>query len=145
MEKEEDKQYEFSDFKSEEQVHEANEASNEKEESSADISDTLQSINITKSEQIVTEEAATTDLKSETSEIEKENVRDVSLLDSEKCSENKQVEIQKELEDCTEPDNARENIEDNSTQEETKEVLFESLNTNSISIIIIFLILKFFS
>lgn len=122
MEKEEDKQYEFSDFKSEEQVHEANEASNEKEESSADISDTLQSINITKSEQIVTEEAATTDLKSETSEIEKENVRDVSLLDSEKCSENKQVEIQKELEDCTEPDNARENIEDNSTQEETKEV-----------------------
>ncbi|XVF57998.1 hypothetical protein PTKIN_Ptkin07bG0027300 [Pterospermum kingtungense] len=113
VEKGEEKQYELSDFQPEEQVHEANVASKEKEEDSDDVSAALQSINITNSEYILTEAAAaaatTTDLKSETSEIDKENARDVYLVDPEKCSEK------------PEPVNAMK-VEDNSKQEETKEV-----------------------
>ncbi|XWS32734.1 hypothetical protein CRYUN_Cryun22dG0015100 [Craigia yunnanensis] len=132
VEKENEKQYEFSDFQPEEQVHETNGASKEKDENSEDISDALQSRNSTNSEHIFTEAAATTDLKSETSEMDKENVKEVYLLDSEKCSEsnetleNKEEGIQKVLEDCTaekpEPEDAMKSIEDNSKQEETKEV-----------------------
>ncbi|XVF16352.1 hypothetical protein REPUB_Repub10bG0024200 [Reevesia pubescens] len=124
VEKEDEKQYEFSDVQPEEQVREA------KQEHSEDVSEECQSRDSTISEH-VTEAAATTDLKSETSEIDKENVKEVYLLDSENCSEsnealeNKQEEIGKELEDCTaekpEPKNAMENIEDNLKQE-TKEV-----------------------
>ncbi|XWS44132.1 hypothetical protein CRYUN_Cryun15aG0018400 [Craigia yunnanensis] len=116
----------------EEQVHEANGASKEKEENSEDVSDALQRRNSKNSEHIFTEAAATTDLKSETSELDKVNVKEVYLLDSEKYSESneavekKQEGIKKELEDCTaekpEPEDAMENIEDNSKQEETKEV-----------------------
>ena len=132
VEKENEKQYEFSDLQPEEQVHEANGASKEKEENSVDVSDALQHRNSTNSEHKFTKAAATTDLKSETSEMDKVNVKEVYLLDFEKCSEsnealeNKQEGIKKELEDCTaekpEPKDAMENIEDNSKQEETKEV-----------------------
>ena len=132
VEKENEKQYEFSDLQPEEQVHEANGASKEKEENSEDVSDALQHRNSTNSEHIFIKAAATTDLKSETSEMDKVNVKKVYLLDFEKCSEsnealeNKQEGIKKELQDCTaekpEPKDAMENIEDNSKQEETKEV-----------------------
>ncbi|XP_022741525.1 titin-like isoform X4 [Durio zibethinus] len=132
VEKEDRKQYEFSDVQPEEQVHEAIGASKEKQEDDGDVSEACQSRDSTNPEHIFTEAAATTDLKSETSEMDKENVKEVYLLGSEKCSEsnealeNKEEGIQRELEDCTaekpESKDAMENIEDNLKQEETKEV-----------------------
>ncbi|KAK6256420.1 hypothetical protein SCA6_017725 [Theobroma cacao] len=106
VEKEDNNQYEFSDIQPEEQVHEENGASEEKDKHIRDVSEACQSRKSTISENIFTEEATTADLESETSEMDKEKVKEVYLWDPEKCSEtkealeNKQEGIQEEEEAC---------------------------------------------
>ncbi|KAL4378147.1 hypothetical protein GQ457_02G012010 [Hibiscus cannabinus] len=111
-------EHEFSDVQHEERVHEATGASKEKEEDSEDVSEAYQSRDGTNPEQTFPE-AETTDLKPKTSEMENENpkfIKEVDLLESKNFSEslealeNKQEEMQQELEDCTA--DATENIDE---------------------------------
>ncbi|XP_038996915.1 titin-like [Hibiscus syriacus] len=114
-ENEHEKQHEFSDVESEEQVH----ASKEKEEDSDDVSKACQSRDRTNPEHTLPDAATTTNLKPKTNKMDNKNtmfVKEVYLLDSQNFAEtnealeNKQEGIQEELGDCAA--DATENIEE---------------------------------